>query len=368
MAQYLDRVANQERAKTHLNKIIESNRLPHALLFSGPQGVGKHFTSVQFVKEINLKADFDNSVKKKINNLEEPFIKFIIALPRGKSETTTDSPTSKLSDGQIEEMNSELEKKKRNPYHTISVSKAQNIKISSIREIKKYLSLNFAEGKYRTIIIHEAHNMSTDSQNALLKNLEEPPEDVILILHTSQPNFLLPTIKSRCQEVTFDPLPNDMVVKILTEYYSYDSSLVQLVSRFCDGSVSKAATLLENDFEEFLEKCINILRYSLARRYSTAIGFFDEIIQKSGEEGFYTTLDFIQKWFLDVIRDKYFLDNQYFTKYSDTIKKFNSKYATENAINVINKIDSLNEMRGHNINLNICVSNVIFEIGRIGIG
>jgi DNA polymerase-3 subunit delta' len=315
-----------------------------------------------------MQGELPSHIRKKINSLEEPYIKFVFALPRGKSETNTDLPTSKLLDNQLQEINSQLELIKNNPYHQISIDKAQNIKISSVRDIGKFLSLTYSDVSYRVVLINEAQNMNIDSQNALLKNLEEPPEGVVFILHSSNPQLLLSTIYSRCQEVKFNPLNSDDVKKILSEHFKYEDQNLDMVSKFSDGSVINAQKLLENDLESFLEQCIDILRYALARRYQTAFNHFDKIVSEWGNEGFYIVLDFIIKWFLDAIRKRNNLDMEYYSAFSETIEKFNSRYFAFNPSELINKLEALHKTKYQNINLNICVSNVIFEIGCIGIG
>ncbi|MBN1300268.1 MAG: AAA family ATPase [Melioribacteraceae bacterium] len=368
MSNFLDRVTGQSKAITHLKKNISSNRIPHAFLFTGPRGTGKYFTAIQFINEIYVNSGYINFNEQRISNLEEPFIKFITALPRSKNESGDDAPLAKLDSSVIEIINNELSIKKRNPYYEINIDKAQNIKISSIRDVKKNLAMDYDEIPKRFVLIHEAQNMSIDSQNALLKSLEEPPENVIFILHSSNPNMLLPTIISRCHEVQFQALDRESLIRILKQYFNYNDNEIELASFFADGMVTKAVKLIEQGIEEFLDKCINILRYSLARRYNTALKYFEEITEQMGDEGFHSVLDILQKWFIDTLKERLMIENEYFDKYNDTIKKFNDRYKQYDINKIILKIDYLKNLKNQNINLNVCISNVILEIGYIGIG
>ena len=135
-------------------------------------------------------------------------------LPRGKSETDQNDPYEKLSDDEIELINSEFQKKSKNLFYKIQIPRANFIKISSIRDIKKFLSLNYDDVKYRVILVSQAHLMNEESQNALLKNLEEPPDGVIFILCTPYPEKLRETIRSRCWKINFQPLENETIAKI----------------------------------------------------------------------------------------------------------------------------------------------------------
>ncbi len=369
MSLFLERAGFQSKAINHLQRIISSSRVPHALMFTGPEGVGKHFTALQFIKEVNsLIAEKEVKFKSKINELEEPYVKFVCALPRGPGESSDDLPTAKLSQTLLESVITALNQKKKNPFAKVNIEKAQNIKISSIRDIRKYLSLNYESELKRAIILHEAHKMSIDSQNAILKSLEEPPENTVFILHTSEPLKLLPTIRSRCQEINFNPLSPEDVIKLLVEYYNYDPELIASVANFADGSVTKAVHFLENDFEGFIEKCINILRYSLGRRFNTALNYFDDILKDQGPAGFYFCIEVIQKCFIDVLRNREGLSITYFSGHTDTIEKFNTRYKNRPVFGIIDKLNFITSIRDSNINLNVCVSNVILEIGHIGIG
>ena len=123
--------------------------------------------------------------------------------------------------------------------------------------------------------------MNEESQNALLKNLEEPPEGVIFILSTSQPEKLRETIRSRCWKINFQPLETSSISKILAEKFEIDSVTSDEVAMFSGGSVQQAIELVENDFEDLREKTIRILRFSFGRKYNSALLEFDDIISDS---------------------------------------------------------------------------------------
>ncbi|MCU7517078.1 MAG: hypothetical protein HF307_11930, partial [Ignavibacteria bacterium] len=243
-------IKGQKAAGDLLYKIYSSGKIPHAFLFSGPDGVGKHFMAMKFLELLNTPSGdgTNNSTVLKVRNLSEPFVKFVMPLPRGKNETGENSPTEKLSAEALEQLKEELEKKVKNPYYKIGLQGANNIKISSIREIKKFQSLTYEEAKYRAVIISDAHLMNDEAQNALLKSLEEPPEGIIFLLITPFKNELLPTIISRCWTVNFDPLDSGVLSEILTGYFNIDKALAEKISVFSNGSLTHANKLLEQDF------------------------------------------------------------------------------------------------------------------------
>ncbi|MCB0730618.1 MAG: hypothetical protein KDC88_06265 [Ignavibacteriae bacterium] len=358
-------IQGQKSAIDILSELHSQKRIPHALLFSGISGIGKFFTALQFLKVLNANES-DNALKK-IEHLAEPYIKLIFPLPRGKGETNSDLPTSKLAQDVIEEIQAELQKKIENPYHPIDIKNANNIKINSIREINKIVSLNFDEIPYRGIIICNAHKMTIEAQNAFLKNLEEPPEGIVYILITDSPEYLLTTIKSRCWEINFAPLSNEDLEKVLTERYFLNKNDIKDIIPFANGSITNALFLIENNFEEFLHKTILILRYSLAKKYYTALKEFNDIIEGNSTNSYQILLDLIIIWFNDTLKDKYSIEDINFSNYKETLSKFNERFSHAEVDKITTTLVEYRNAPFRNVSLNLLALNVIFEIASIGI-
>lgn len=363
MHELLLEVKGQTSALNILHNIYSSKRIPNAILLTGIEGIGKFYSAIQFLKLLNGNSDLINQ---KISNLSEPYIKLIFPLPRGKSESNFDLPLDKLSPDEIDLINDQIKFKAANPYHQIQIKNANNIKINSIREINKNLSLNYDEIIFRGIIIIDAHKMSIEAQNAFLKNLEEPPYGVIFILISSQPDQLLTTIKSRCWTVNFSPLFDNDIQNILVERFKYSSELIKDVLPFANGSVTNSVFLLETDFEKYIQKAITILRYSLAGKYFTASKEFSSLIEKNSGADFSTIIDLIITWFNDTLRSKYEIYNIKFNNYKDTLEKFNNRFLKTDVNEIIVKLVSYRDAAARNVNLNLIMMNVIFEIASIG--
>ena len=192
-----------------LNKLLDNSSIPHAFLFTGLPGVGKEFTAIRFAQALNSNYDLSEDsakISNLISNFSEPYIKYILPLPRGKNETDTSGPFEKLSVEENENYWEELGKKIKNPYYKIQMQRASNIKISSIRDINKFLSINYSDIKYRIILISDAHLMNEEAQNALLKNLEEPPEGIIFILVYTISEFTKRNYQITMLEITISAL------------------------------------------------------------------------------------------------------------------------------------------------------------------
>ncbi len=362
----LNEIIGQQRVKTILNKIIESNRIPHAILFSGKEGVGKEFTAIQLAKALVLqnqnlsKQDF---IINSINKLNEPFIKYICALPRGKNENDSDLPYDKIKPDEIITIQKELEKKVENPYYSIKIPNANNIKINSIRDISNFVSYRSEAEYYRIIIISNAHLMRDEAQNALLKNLEEPPEKIIFILCTPYPELLRETILSRCWRINFENLTTEEVKLILTKYFNFSSESANKISVFSQGSVQTAINFYDYDMDFLLEKVIKILRFSFGKKFHSALIEFDDVI--SDKVYLKLVISLIILWFSFYNKYRYGNFEIPVAQFDDTIKKFYQKYPDIELKNIIRCLEEYHYRVDKNINANIIGSNLIVKLSSV---
>lgn len=368
MNNYFEGIIGQKSVKNILNKLINSSKIPHALLFQGMDGSGKELISIRFAQAVNRKfssVEDNNSAIKKITYLAEPYIKYIFPLPRGKNETDTSSAIEKLSQSEIQTIQEELNKKIINPYYKLKIPKAQHIKINSIREIKKFLSLDYSDIKFRIILISNAHLMNEAAQNALLKNLEEPPEGVIFILTTPFPALLRETIRSRCWTVNFEPLSYSEINEILVKYFKIENASAESVAPFAGGSVSSALSLLDNDFEHLKEKTISILRYSFGRKYNSALNEFSPFITEGDSESVKILIQMIIIWLNDVQKFRYGEDNLFFKDYKETLEKFNKRFPDIELNEIVAQLDNLISVFKNNINLNTIILSIVFKLSSL---
>lgn len=368
MTDYFKNINGQQRVKKILSNYNLVSKIPHALLFTGPDGVGKENFAIRFAQSVNstlLNAEKKERVLNQISNLSEPFVKYIIPLPRGKNETDSDTPTAKLSNDEMDLLHEELSKKIKNGYHKIKLPKANNIKINSIREIKKFLSLEFSDVACRFIIISSAHLMSEPAQNALLKNLEEPPPGVVFILITSFPKRLRETIRSRCWVINFDPLSYEELVSVLTKYFNVDKNIANTVAPFADGSVTMALKLIEMDIGDLSEKTISILRYSFGKKFHSAFNELNSLLAEQGPDNIQLIIKMIITWLNDLQKYKKNVDHYFFKQHKETLEKFNSKFPNVEPNDLVYRIDKLSSYVKNNININLLSANLIFELSTL---
>lgn len=363
----LEKIIGQERVKRTLNNFIQSQIFPQAFLFTGIDGVGKDNAAIQFAKALIIHSSprLADKSRRLIEQLQEPLIRLTFPLPRGKNEIDSSTPTEKLNQDELELVREEIEIKAANPYHKISIPKANSIKINSIRDIKRFLSMDYNEVGYRFIIITDAHSMNEEAQNALLKSLEEPPEKVIFVLTTSLVSKLRPTILSRCWRINFDPLSEESLVYILMKYFDVDKTTADEVAPFAMGSVQSALSLIDLDIRNLKEKTISILRYSFGRKFYSAFDELNSILLDQNSANYPIVIVMIITWLNDIQKYKLNIKRFFFKDHLDTIEKFCNKFPDADLTAITSRLDRLANLPGSNINTSLLSANLIFELSSV---
>src|SRR5512140_2087223 len=169
-------VIGQHRVKELLVSTLRRNRLAHAYVFSGPEGVGKDAAAIELAKVLNCDAQGTEACDScpsclKFASLQHPNLHLVFALPVGKGEKLGDGPLAKLSEEDVAAVQEQVSRKARDPYHILSVPRATTIKINSIRELRKESALSaFSQGK-KVFLIVDAENLNDEASNAILKTL-----------------------------------------------------------------------------------------------------------------------------------------------------------------------------------------------------
>ncbi len=218
--QTFSEVYAQEHITDILQNAIKSNRIHHAYLFNGPRGVGKTSLARIFAKSLNCVEGPTTTPCNKCSNCLEI-----------TASTSTD---------------------------VIEIDGASNNGVDDIRDLQEELMYAPAHSKYKIYIIDEVHMLSKSAFNALLKTLEEPPENVVFIFATTEPHKVLPTIISRCQRYDFKRIPVDSIVKRVKalaeeEQVEIDSESIYLIARKADGGLRDALSLMD----QVLSYCVN---------------------------------------------------------------------------------------------------------------
>lgn len=271
----------------------------------GPAGVGKDALALEFARLVNCTEPSDDGACgvcptcRKTGVMQHPNVKFICALPLGKNEDARkDDPVAKLDNESLTAMRGELEAKWHDPYHVIAIPRANEIKLSSVRDIRKELSMGSGGGT-RVVIVSRAEMMSDESQNALLKTLEEPPKNTVFVLTTSNRDRLQSTVRSRCQPMRCDVLPEDAVTAALIKRDGMEPALAALCAELGSGSYGLARGYADEDFAAARTKAVDFLRAIVVNNIAGLYAKLDELAHLRDKAVIEQFLLILLFWFRD---------------------------------------------------------------------
>ena len=254
-------ILGQEHIKSHLIKSASSGRIPHAQLFVGPDGCGTLAMAIAYAQYILCKnsgsenSDGNESCNLKFNSISHPDLHFIYP-----TVTTEDVKTDLKSTDFIADWRQFLLD---NPYgslfdwyRTLGVKNKQGeIRVEDAQEILKSLALKSYEGGYKVMIIWMADKMNIASSNKLLKLLEEPTDKTLFLLITENEEDLIQTIRSRCQVLHFNALPEKVIADALISRENIEPRTAAKIAHQSQGNFNKALQMLQEDGEEvYFEK------------------------------------------------------------------------------------------------------------------
>jgi DNA polymerase III subunit delta' len=199
-------VLGHERARAVLARILASDRIPHALLFHGPEGVGKGLVARLFARSLVCTQPGSDAsgcgacpACRKATHGNHPDVLIVSRLPR--KETREDEGVDDLDEDEGDDppaKGAELR-----PF----------IIVRQIRALSHHATFAPREGRRRVFLVEPADRMHAESQNALLKTLEEPVGKTVLVLVASRPHVLLPTVRSRCFQIGFGAMSPDALAR-----------------------------------------------------------------------------------------------------------------------------------------------------------
>jgi DNA polymerase-3 subunit delta' len=281
-------IIDQERIVARLSKISRSGKIPHAMLFTGPEGVGKNQAAVVFAMACNcLKGAQDVRGRQDVRLLPDA------ATAKKGVPCGTCRPCRKILASTHPDI------------IAVTPEKA-TIKIAQTRALSHILSMKPYEARRRVVIINQAQTMSPEAGNSLLKLLEEPPDKTQLILIAPNASSLLPTIVSRCQHFRFHPIRRETLKKILLQDFDMDPNEADILGRMANGSISRARSLAEPEWRRQRKWLLDTL---FAVKFNSAeaaginpdllLAVSDRIAGRKGDVG--DALDIIKSWFRDLM-------------------------------------------------------------------
>ena len=297
-------ILGHERQKAILKRAQSSGRLAHAYLFEGPEGIGKRLVALALARSL------------------------FCATRNGCGEC----PACRKVDHQ------------NHPDLHIVEADGNTIKIEQIRVLQKELSFRPLEGERKICVIEAAEKMNASSGNALLKTLEEPAGHALLILLTSRPDAVLPTIRSRCQRLPFSRLPTATIQRALVEADAGNETHAHILATLSDGSFHKA---LGRDRDLYLEQRKTILKAVTALSHGSYLPLFELAAELAEEkERLSEILDILRAFYRDLLLCQHGWPEDDLVN-RDLIDKVRRIAAQESPQTLLRKIEAINAAYFH---------------------
>ncbi|MEW6051634.1 MAG: hypothetical protein AB1644_11325 [Candidatus Zixiibacteriota bacterium] len=277
----------QAKAWSLLSRSYRSGRVASTYLFCGREGVGHWPLAVQFAALLNCRETVPSAENpevfvpcgvcvqcRNIFALNFPGLHLIVPIPSHKN----------LGEA-IDLTNAFLDEKRAEPYKLLSSETAVSIPILLAREVKQALSRKGTEGTTRVVLFYQMEKMLPSSADALLKLIEEPSPDTVIILTAERPESLLPTIQSRAQKIKLGRVPEQVTASYLREHYKVSDTRARLLARLSEGVLGQAIELasVEED-EELSRRAVGFLLFKslFVDRNPETIGHLVELLERSG--------------------------------------------------------------------------------------
>jgi DNA polymerase-3 subunit delta' len=317
-----DQILGHERQKEILRRALANGRVAHAYLFSGPDGIGKRLMALALARAIVC--------------LEQ----------RGCGHC--------LACRKIDHQN--------HPDLHILEPDGNSIKIEQIRSFQRELNFKPLEAPRKICMIEEADTMTVGAANALLKTLEEPRGDTLLILLSAQPNRLLETIRSRCQPLPFTRHPNSRIQAELEKQLGIGSTESHVLAALSEGSFKKA---FGKDRELYLEQRRELLKTLTGLSSGSILPILDFAEKLSADKTILPDiLEIFQAFYRDVLMTLHGRSDEELVNL-DLRDKVHRVSGYESVATVLTKLDALIEVRrqlDRNVNRQLAMEVLLLKL------
>lgn len=322
----LKTVIGQDRIINILMEAKRQNNVFHAYVFEGPEGVGKKYAAFNFAKALLCLYD------------EEDACEICASCKKMASKNHPD-------------------------YHMIG-SEGNSIKDAQVEEIQNTMSKKPFEGERIITVIDHADAMTVRAQNRLLKTLEDPTPNTIMILLTQNASMLLPTITSRCMILKFTSIPDKQMRTYLIEKYALDKEEANVLASFSKGCIGRAEKLLmSEDFKERRRKSIQMAVKLGSFTGADIFNIMDEIREE--KDNIIEFIDMIEYWYRDLIiieAAKFEKEALINIDYLDTLLQETNKIGYEEAMKIISIIENTKRDLNMHLNFNLVIKNMLLKI------
>jgi len=288
---YFENLIIQDKIKSFFKKVIQNDHLAHAYLFHGNKGTGKVSFALELAKALNCinpeyKPCGECPACVKIANSGHPDVKFVFPISKSVKE---------------EKHSGLIKQKTQHPFKKLAISGHLNIPIETIRELKKEAMYAPFEAKKRLFIISGIEYFSREAANSFLKLLEEPPDNLMIILITNDINSILDTIRSRCQPILFPMFSEDQIMKIVARYFDPNDDLKALI-RINQNDIGEVLHSIENSEEDIRPIIVNYMRAVASNKWTEINKINEAIVQTRDKNKALEFINMMLLWISDAFR------------------------------------------------------------------
>ena len=339
---------NQEQPIRTLTALLRNGTLPHALLFTGTEGVGKQAAAVALAMACNCQRELPEfkaehrSGQAPVNSSGEFNLLTMDACGVCKS-------CRKIAAGNHPDI---IRIQPIGPF----------IKIGQIRALLQTLAMKPYEAITRVAILSEAQAMNAAASNALLKILEEPPSRSMLVLTATQKSDLLPTIVSRCQHVGFNPIPDEKIAAWLKNKHGLEQQAADILAVMANGSFSRAQMMVKNNWLQRRKWVIEEMAHLSLQPISHLFALAEKLSKE--KEALAQSLEIIKVWFRDLIINQYDAGKIINRDVADKIETASQK---NNLSDLLSKVDAVQKTQNRlaaNTNLRLTLESLLIQLAQ----
>ena len=341
------RTVGHDKAVKALTRAIDSDRIAHAYLIAGPPQIGKMTLAMDIARAVNCVAD------------EQPNM-------FGETEPkpcNTCGPCDRITRGLHTDVRVvTLGQDSRGRTQTL-------ISIDQVREVQREASLRPSEGKYRVFIFDRAEYLSQGAATALLKTLEEPPDQVIFILAATDSDRLLPTISSRCQTYRLRPIRQSVIAEHLKSQYEAEEEAAEEIARLSEGRIGWAiSTVADPSVLEAIEEKITTVESVVQAGLEARFEYAEKLARAFGRDrdAVRDELAIWLEWWRDMMIVKAGLPR--YVKHLarlDTFQAGAAKVTVEEVVKAVSAVEETSRWLDRNANARLALDNMMLAMPRI---
>ncbi len=281
-----------EMVEAALMPQIASGRVPHAMIFAGPEGIGKATFAYRLARYILARGTGGDEAESGGGLFGE-------MLPPPPAPTSLDIPRDNLDFQRIAAASHSDMLVVERQYDEEKQRFKGVVDVDSVRRIQPFMGMKAAQGGWRVVIVDDADMMTEEAQNAILKILEEPPAKALLMLVTHRPGRLLPTIRSRCRFMRFEPPQMADFTRLMRENHpDLTTRELETLYGITDGSVGRSLRLTGEGGLEAVDGVVAMM-HTWPQWDRTQIHTMAEVMSKPGQDDTLDAFRQVMQWIAD---------------------------------------------------------------------